>query len=338
MSRQIQRTSTRARVLIVGVAGAVGFAAMYFFDPQEGARRRQAAYRWLERKGDGLWRRSNGVAGRPGEAPSWEPAAAPSQAATAPESAEDLAAALRREVTFVTVEAGGPPPDDELAPVTALGSPSTAARAGAYEDGGAEPASRFVHVEAPARPSPRIIAYDEPAAHEDEPDRTREVPVATPPRRRTGLRLVLASATAAALGVGAAALGAWLVWPEDEGNDAPAVQPGAAAAIELISQPGARRVPVGGSNGAMVLVVAPNGQAVLIVSGLPRAPAGKEYQAWVVEGPKPKSAGLFRGGEARIVIPLGRKVPRGAVVAVTLERAGGVPAPTQKPKYVATLA
>jgi anti-sigma-K factor RskA len=100
-----------------------------------------------------------------------------------------------------------------------------------------------------------------------------------------------------------------------------------------MSQPGARSVSVAG-NKKMVLVVAPNGQAALIINGLERAPAGKEYQGWVIIGKQaPMSAGLFKGGNARLVIPLAQKLPKGAIFAVTVEDAGGAPAPTSKPKY-----
>ena len=334
MSRQIRRTRTRARVLIVGVAGAVGFAAMYFFDPEQGAIRREAAFRWIERKAEAVRRRSRVVPDVPAAATSPGPAAAPPPPA-AGETEDDLVTRLRHEVAFLTVDGAGVQPDDELATTTAVRKPSPELRAAAY-DQGPDPTSGFAHVETLSRPSPTIIAYDEPAAAEPEAA-TEPPPVVSEQHRGSGLKLVFAAATAAAVGVAAAALGAWVMWPDDEGSPVREVQSGAAQAIELISQPGARSVPVGGSNGAMVLVVAPDGQAVLIVSGLRRAPRGKAYQAWVVDGPRPKSAGLFRGGETRLVIPLGRKVPKGAVVAVTLERAGGVPAPTQKPKYVAKL-
>ena len=75
-----------------------------------------------------------------------------------------------------------------------------------------------------------------------------------------------------------------------------------------------------------MLVVTPGGKAALIISGLKSAPKGKEYQAWIVAGGKPHSAGLFKGGQTRLVIPLSQKIPKGAIFAVTLEKAGGVAA------------
>lgn len=73
------------------------------------------------------------------------------------------------------------------------------------------------------------------------------------------------------------------------------------------------------------------GSATLQVSGLAAAPNGKTYEAWVIpEGKAPRPAGLFSGG-ATTTIHLKRAVPNGALVAVTIERAGGVPAPTTTP-------
>jgi anti-sigma-K factor RskA len=80
-----------------------------------------------------------------------------------------------------------------------------------------------------------------------------------------------------------------------------------------------------------VLVVGSDRHATLHVSGLRPAPAGKTYEAWVIpHGAAPQPAGLFRGGPGAVVRLRG-SVPRNAVVAVTLERAGGVSAPTRAP-------
>jgi anti-sigma-K factor RskA len=79
------------------------------------------------------------------------------------------------------------------------------------------------------------------------------------------------------------------------------------------------------------VVLGPNRTATLQVSGLEAAPSGKTYEAWVIPaGHAPRPAGLFHGGSSTIVRLRG-PVPHNAVVAVTLERAGGVKAPTQAP-------
>jgi anti-sigma-K factor RskA len=81
------------------------------------------------------------------------------------------------------------------------------------------------------------------------------------------------------------------------------------------------------------VVVGPNGKATLSVSGMAAAPRGKTWEAWVIPaGGAPRPAGLFSGG-ANATVHLKGTVPQHAVVAVTLERAGGAPggAPTTKP-------
>lgn len=99
----------------------------------------------------------------------------------------------------------------------------------------------------------------------------------------------------------------------------------AAAAIGLaiwnVNLQGSQRSAVGA-----VLVVR-DGSASLSVSGLPRAPKGKIYEAWVIpRGVSPRPAGLFDGK----MVQLTRGVPPNAQVAVTLERAGGAKAPTSR--------
>ena len=93
-----------------------------------------------------------------------------------------------------------------------------------------------------------------------------------------------------------------------------------------------REIPLRGANGT--LVVKDSGRAELAVSGLRPAPAGKTYEIWVMS-PAPRRAGLLSGGTAGSKATLTERVPRGATVAVTLERAGGVDAPTGRPLFTA---
>jgi hypothetical protein len=51
----------------------------------------------------------------------------------------------------------------------------------------------------------------------------------------------------------------------------------------------------------------------------------------VIENGKASPAGTFGGGGRTIVIRLTHALPAGAIVAVTLERAGGVEQPTRAP-------
>jgi hypothetical protein len=94
-------------------------------------------------------------------------------------------------------------------------------------------------------------------------------------------------------------------------------------ALRILSDPNARHLPVSGARGQ--LVVAPSGAAVLAVV-LPAPPKGKTYEAWVAD------KALHRAGEfSGSTITLSRHVTHGARVLVTLERSGGVDAPTMQP-------
>jgi anti-sigma factor RsiW len=89
-----------------------------------------------------------------------------------------------------------------------------------------------------------------------------------------------------------------------------------------------RSVPLTGAKGT---VVVSGGSGALVVSDLDAAPAGKTYEAWVIANGQASPAGTFAGGGRTIVLRLTQALPAGAVVAVTLERAGGVAQPTRKP-------
>lgn len=141
--------------------------------------------------------------------------------------------------------------------------------------------------------------------------------------RATSTLAAVAACTAVGLGIWATAL-------SDSVARERTAHAADARAVEILSDPGSRRIPLDGSGG--VLAVDPTGQGVLVVDRLPRAPSGKTYEAWVIPpGGDPKPAGLFRGGDRTTVVHLQRSVPRGSMIAATVERAGGVDAPTQTP-------
>jgi len=88
----------------------------------------------------------------------------------------------------------------------------------------------------------------------------------------------------------------------------------------------------GGTHVVATVVLAADRTATLQVDGLAHAPQGKTYEAWIIPaGSAPRRAGLFTGGDAASSLSLRGKLPAHAVVAVTLERAGGVSAPTTTP-------
>jgi anti-sigma-K factor RskA len=309
----MHRRRRQVRLIAIGAAGAVGAALFYFLDPEQGPARRAAARAWMSST---VRRALDRALGGPIETEPF-PDLTPRIEEPAPEPAraEPLVAAA--------VES----------------APGAPAHISWPEDMPADKAVTFVHGEAGR--SPQIIAYDAEPPSETEADaeadvereRVHEAAVRTPepvPARRRWIF----PATVSLAGVAAAAavgLGLWALSLSDsrdsERDAARASSSSQAQAIALLSQPGAKRIPVKGSQGSIVLVVGAAGKAVLIVSDLDRAPAGKTYQVWVVTGPKPKPAGLFFGG-ARSIVSLKQAVPKGAIVAVTLEPRGGLAAPT----------
>lgn len=107
------------------------------------------------------------------------------------------------------------------------------------------------------------------------------------------------------------------------------------AALAIVADPASRKLPLHGRTG--LVAVSPRGEGVLVVENLAKAPAGKTYEAWVIpHGGAPIRAGTFEGGNGTTTIELRQPVPRGSTVAATIERAGGVDAPTQKPLLSAT--
>jgi anti-sigma-K factor RskA len=166
-----------------------------------------------------------------------------------------------------------------------------------------ETAAALAHgVEAPPPPAPLGRRIMEQAR--------RERPKVVPLRPRWVLP---ATATVAALAACAAiGLGVWTAILNNRLDARPDV-----VALE-------------GTNGS--LIVSPAGEGTLLVDGLAAAPAGKTYEAWVIEDGNALPAGTFVGG-GRVAFVLTRPVPDGAVVAVTVERAGGVQRPTTTPVF-----
>jgi anti-sigma factor RsiW len=139
-----------------------------------------------------------------------------------------------------------------------------------------------------------------------------------PARRSAGVAIAVAVAVAAS--VAAVALGIWAVsLHRSLAHER--------TAVNILGDPGARHVALSGAPGE--LVVAPSGAAVLAVR-LPAPPNGKTYEAWVADNTVHR-AGQFSGTP----FALQEHVARGAQVLVTLEKAGGVDAPTSKPLFSA---
>jgi anti-sigma-K factor RskA len=164
--------------------------------------------------------------------------------------------------------------------------------------------------------------------------------VEPPPRPRLDGPTLAAAAVVA--GCAAIALGGWgtirvLSSDDSNGNTASAAELAVARSVaSLLSNRTTLRIPLRHSGGHIVLAVSPGGHAALVLDGLAAAPAGRTYQAWVVTraSQQPVSASLFTGTE--VGAPLSMPVPPAATVGVTVERAGGAPAPTRTLRIVAT--
>lgn len=157
---------------------------------------------------------------------------------------------------------------------------------------------------------------------------------AAPRRRLSGTTLVSVAAIA---GVAALGLGAWsfVSVSRSEPSAAALTDSLAGRTVALLADPRTERYPFAGAKRRIVLVVGRDEGALLVLDGLGRAPEGRAYEAWLdLAGRKPARAAVFSG--ARAVVPLRARVPRGATVTVTLERAGGVRQPTRAAKLVAT--
>jgi hypothetical protein len=109
-----------------------------------------------------------------------------------------------------------------------------------------------------------------------------------------------------------------------------------ARVMDIVGSPRLRVIALGGqapapASAGHVLWSPDSKKAVFYAYGLPKPPAGKDYQLWVIAGGTPRSEGVFPvdpRGQATHVLP---DVPDPAGVgafAVTLEPAGGLPQPS----------
>jgi anti-sigma factor RsiW len=141
-------------------------------------------------------------------------------------------------------------------------------------------------------------------------------------RPRRALRLTaIAAAAAVAAAIG---LGVWAGTLSSSLDAERSARAAEARAAAILADADATRMPLGERG---ELVRGPDGNAVLVVRNLPAAPAGKTYEAWVIDSGGPVKAGLFEGGRQQIVL-LEQPVAKGALVAVTLEPEGGSDQPT----------
>lgn len=154
-------------------------------------------------------------------------------------------------------------------------------------------------------------------------------------RRRFAVASALGAIVCAFVAAGAAS---WQQWGSgsDHSSSSRLAQSSTATVASLVSQPGAVRLPLARSTGHLTVVVGRSDRAALVGSNLAHAPAGQQYEVWIVRAGEPRRAGLFSGGPGRVAVALTRALPPGATVAVTLEPRGGVAAPSGQPLFRAT--
>src|SRR5919109_1634590 len=162
----------------------------------------------------------------------------------------------------------------------------------------------------------RILA----AAHEEP-----QVLVPFEPRRRRALPALSSAVAIAAIAL--VAVGFWALRLSSDLDDTRSALERQRQAAAILADPSARDVAFQAGSGR--LVVTDDGRAALLVSGLERAPAGKTYEMWVIEGDTPTPAGLFEGDEG--AVPVEGTVDAGDVVAVTIEDEGGATTPNLPP-------
>lgn len=113
------------------------------------------------------------------------------------------------------------------------------------------------------------------------------------------------------------------------------------AALDLLRAPETREVTFGPGAPARGRVFYGPSSVLLIAANLPAPPAGKTYEMWIIpKGGKPASAGLFASNQAGAALHFYNSagpLPPGATVAVTLEIAAGVDAPTSQPVIAVAL-
>jgi|1186.fasta_scaffold28946_2 anti-sigma-K factor RskA len=154
----------------------------------------------------------------------------------------------------------------------------------------------------------------------------RQVVVPLASRRRVSPVLATVTAIAAAVAIG---LGIYSISLNNKLDDSRSALSAQASAASVLADPSATAVSMQSGSGR--LVVAQDGSAVLVLDDLASIPSGKTYQAWVVKGQVPVSAGTFSSADGGAIVPIPQAVPDGAVVAVTVEKAGGATAPSLPP-------
>ena len=185
-------------------------------------------------------------------------------------------------------------------------------------------AASLAYAAEPLAPPPELRGRILDAAREERPN---VVPLRP---RRSYTTAVLGAATAIAASV-AIALGIWNISLSNSLDDKEATLAATERALVVVGDAKAARHDLSGASGQ--LVVASDGKAALVLCDLPKAPAGKTYQAWVLTGEKATPAGEFDPDSGCVAVPLAAIVPDRTQVAVTVEPHGGSKQPTTGPIF-----
>ncbi|WP_424210976.1 anti-sigma factor [Streptomyces sp. BI20] len=191
----------------------------------------------------------------------------------------------------------------------------------------------------PGDTSPRGTSAGAPTGTSAGPD-----PAATPPttgssvRRRRWPTFALAASLTGTVALGGAAW--WQFEEADRARDEVRAARGelreSAELREVLGAPDARTAvgPAGGGATATLVASAARDRAALLVSGLTPAPQGRVYQLWYADGGRMRPAGTFDRDGA---VVLSGATGGATAVGITLEPAGGSPAPTTNPLMVMKL-
>lgn len=151
------------------------------------------------------------------------------------------------------------------------------------------------------------------------------------PSRRAFRAVSAAAAVAACAALG---LGIWATSLSSELGDLRAEVP-TEEALAILANADSSHVPLTGADGA--LVVAPTGEAALVLRSLRPLPDGSYYTAWVSkDGESMTYAGAFSAADTSEVVTLTEPVPDGGLVAVTIEDRPDAPEPSADPVIVST--
>lgn len=194
----------------------------------------------------------------------------------------------------------------------------------------------------PAGPAPDPHAPTAPPADAPAWGSRPPKPAAPDPVRRSWwARMAPAVAFAALLATALAGAMAWrlkgqLALVREDLERVQAENQALARVMDVVRSPRLDLVALGGQEAApesqgRVLWSREDRKAVLYAYDLPRPPAGRDYQLWVIDGQTPRSEGVFPvdgSGRATHVLPELPAAEGVGAFAVTLEPAGGVPQPT----------